>query len=370
MLHLESSTGTDGNLQPCLPTQGIACPECGLYFDCTRTVHSHLARKHGCPPEKLARPKAKAYTQHAKDGMPHCRHCDRTFTRVEALKKHLQGSCPILHCKQGPRSESVRDNPKSTPTSVACGAAGAEELLGHPCRAPADGTAPAQSDTCEADIPLFDRPSFQLQLRRGWRQALTDPSHLAKLKEHCVFCNQWLSVKGPGVKQHHRLAHPERWKLKDDANSLCATAGSAATRPCTFCAGDYKDPRAHISRCPVLFQAAIASLALSQDTRDGRGGHGPIGGAAGDEGGLGRPRGSDVARAGRSEAALGAGEGGGEARQVAESGQQEAAGKRQSLGILAQLGAVRRPGPAEAGPGHPPPAADPGENHPFGWTRT
>ncbi|CAE7476614.1 unnamed protein product [Symbiodinium microadriaticum] len=28
-------------------------------------MHSHLARKHGCPVAKSARPKAKAYTQHA-----------------------------------------------------------------------------------------------------------------------------------------------------------------------------------------------------------------------------------------------------------------------------------------------------------------
>ena len=280
--HLESATGTDATLQPCLPTQGIACPECGLYFDCTRTMHSHLARKHGCPAVKLARPKAKAYTRHTRDGMPHCRHCDRIFTRVEALKKHLQGSCPVLHHAHRTRQDTERSATDLAPTSVACGAAGAEEPLGHSCRVPAAGTESASRDSCEVDEPLFDRQSFRSQLRCGWRQVLKDPLHLSKLKEHCVFCNQWLSVKGPGVKQHHRLAHPERWTLKEPI--ACAQQrdlGHPAVH--LLCRRLQGPPSARAALSSSVSGGDCLSCAPTHDNQDGRGGHGPLGGSAGDE---------------------------------------------------------------------------------------
>ena len=75
----------------------VACHVCGQYFTEMRHLRTHMQRSH---PEdvasRAAKPTASVYVNHAVDGMPECRHCRRMFTRVEALKKHLQGSCPNL----------------------------------------------------------------------------------------------------------------------------------------------------------------------------------------------------------------------------------------------------------------------------------
>ena len=83
----------------------FACPTCGQYFGTMRDLHTHQTKQHGNQP-KPAKLTANALMSHAVDGMPQCRHCSALFTRVEALKKHLQGCCPVfvwnkagnLHC--------------------------------------------------------------------------------------------------------------------------------------------------------------------------------------------------------------------------------------------------------------------------------
>ena len=120
--HLESSAGPGhGTLQPCLPTEGVACPVCGVYFDCMRTMHTHMARKHGSKAVRKPMPKSHAYTAHTRDGMPQCKHCHGIFTRVEALKKHLQGSCPVLHAPTSSPPHPTKDA-GAQPPLVACGA--------------------------------------------------------------------------------------------------------------------------------------------------------------------------------------------------------------------------------------------------------
>ena len=63
-----------------------------------------------------------------------------------------------------------------------------------------------------------------------------EPDFLAKLRTHCAFCNQWVSLKSPGTKQHIRLTHPITWSRKDDANSFCSAARSSSLQAvCILC---------------------------------------------------------------------------------------------------------------------------------------
>ena len=92
--------------------------------------------------------------------MPHCIHCDGKFTRVEALKKHVKGSCPFLHSRpveQVPESGRLKIDTQSS----ACGAGDCEGPLGHACRAP---PAPLPGNTVmpeTADTPLMQRQNFR-----------------------------------------------------------------------------------------------------------------------------------------------------------------------------------------------------------------
>ena len=114
-----------GRLRLCLPTEGVACTVCGVYFTCMRTMKTHRTKMHEVPQEDVSSTARLNHAEHSKDGMPQCLHCDRRFTRVEALKKHLKGSCPVLHSRpmeQVPESEPLNEAKQSP----ACGAGDCE----------------------------------------------------------------------------------------------------------------------------------------------------------------------------------------------------------------------------------------------------
>ena len=275
-----------GKLRWCGPAEGVACTVCGVYFTCMRTMKTHRTKMHGAQASKFPPTVSLTHTEHSKDGMPHCLHCDRKFTRVEALKKHLRGSCPVLHSRIVVQ-DVVPEQSKTESQSLACGAGDCEGPLGHACRALPAPLPEIETRPNVAEMPLMKRQTFRDQLRSGWRSVLSNPDSLRELQNHCAFCHQWVSLKGPGVKQHLRLSHNNAWRLKDDANSLCSSAGSVVASPCAYCGGTFQDPRTHIKRCPVAFQAALAHLCLVQE--DGASGRGPHagGGSPGDAGGLG-----------------------------------------------------------------------------------
>ena len=69
----------------------------------------------------------------------------------------------------------------------------------------------------------------------------------------------------PGAKQHIRLAHPQHWMHKQAAVARCRTLGLTYGSPCAYCSLQLRDPRAHVPRCSVVFQASLAGLVLCQD---------------------------------------------------------------------------------------------------------
>ena len=225
----------------------IPCEICGQHFINMRHMLSHRARKH--PAEQtLAKPLLQStdFVSHTIDGMPQCRHCCEVFTRIEALKKHLRRSCPILHAPVLPDSR---------------------DLTGDALRSAADtaaiNTSVPASDlvTAASDVPagpLIERPDFRTQLKQGWKTVLRNAMYRASLSTYCVYCGQWLDKDG--MKQHHRLVHADAWAHKTDACSRCNGLGLVVTSPCHYCGRTIKCPRTHIRRCPVLFQASIAEL--------------------------------------------------------------------------------------------------------------
>ena len=75
----------------------VHCSECGQQFSRMRFLHQHHARKHPELALSVQPAASVSYASNTVDGMPTCRHCLRNFRRVEALKKHLKRSCPVLH---------------------------------------------------------------------------------------------------------------------------------------------------------------------------------------------------------------------------------------------------------------------------------
>ena len=296
-------------LQPVDSHRHIACDICGQYFGSMQHLMSHYARKH---PEAEFPAATGAYYEHTVDGMPECRHCGAKFNRVAAMRKHLKGACPVLYAKR-----------KETTCTVLTGEVplkNAELLTGHTCRAPNDGS---------SEAPLVQNQEYCALARVEWKQALRRPHLVQSLRTHCAVCRQWISMQGPGAKQHYRLAHPELWNLKAEAVSRCKGLGFAYTRPCSYCNQDFKDPRAHVPRCGAVFQASITSLWLSQDNggqrgcRDGRSSSPGVCRGDGSTTGAAKPDDSNPTQTGGGQ-----GKGGGSAIQVPPTGNRGQQGPR------------------------------------------
>ena len=294
-------------------TRHIACDVCGQYFGSMQHLISHHARKH---PETEFPAAAGAYYEHTVDGMPECRHCGAKFNRVAAMRKHLKGACPVLYAKR-----------KETTCTVLTGEVplkNAELPTGHTCRAPNDGS---------LEAPLVQNEECCALARVEWKQVLRRPHLVQSLRTHCAVCRQWISMQGPGAKQHYRLAHPDIWKLKAEAVSRCKGLGFAYTRPCSYCNQDFKDPRAHVPRCGAVFQASITSLWLSQDyggqrgCRDGRSGSPRVCRGNGGVTGPAKPDDRHPPQAGGGQ-----GQGGGSAIQVPPAGNRGQQGPRPAAG--------------------------------------
>ena len=86
-----------------------------------------------------------------------------------------------------------------------------------------------------------------------------------------------------GIKQHIRLMHPDAWASKAEAVDRCTSLGLRVETPCAYCHLVVKDPRTHIRRCSVLFQASLCALLCVQDHDSGSRKSGCHHGAAGDE---------------------------------------------------------------------------------------
>ena len=194
----------------------VACSICGQYFTEMRHLHNHMKRSH---PEaattRTDRPTAAVYVQHAVDGMPECRYCRRVFTRVEALKKHLQGSCPVLHSSKNAAAGAPAhvDRVPAEPASLSAG------LLGHSCRA-----LPLVEAAALSAAPLYSRDDFRAILCAGWKQVLRNAEFCASSRTYCALCGQWASVSG--IKQHIRLMHPDAWASKAEAVDRCTSLAS------------------------------------------------------------------------------------------------------------------------------------------------
>ena len=72
--------------------QGVDCPKCGHHFRDTSKLKAHLGRKTPCAPilEKEDLPVEKRDNPHS------CKFCGRTYSRADALTRHLKKSCKIV----------------------------------------------------------------------------------------------------------------------------------------------------------------------------------------------------------------------------------------------------------------------------------
>ena len=260
-----ASAGTDCSAQ----AWGVPCDVCGQYFAQSAQTQApglHLTY----PASTLTDPGCSPCRQiFARDGMPTCRLGGESFTRVEGLKKHIHRGCP----HQANTPVQLSTDRVATTSVVEVATEGGEVVVQ---QGPTSQATPAHLQ----EPPLMQNPAFLPLLRTAWRNVLQNSAYCQNLSTYCVFCRQWISLIGPGCKQHHRLMHADEYRLASNATARTASLGLVPEAPCRYCHKLSKDPRKHLQACVPVYQASLAALVLNQrdcEEQDGRGRRGDAG---------------------------------------------------------------------------------------------
>ena len=150
---------------------------------------------------------------------------------------------------------------------------------------------------------FVDDEEFAGLCSRNWKETLHHTDFSRRLRSHCVFCNQWVSMHGPGAKQHIRCMHPKEYALQKEATARQTALGFTAASPRKYCGVSSEDPRVHLRRCHALFRASLSGLVIAQ-AGDGRRRYGTSGGSEGSRPLL-RCQGGNAKRQGCGGASLG-----------------------------------------------------------------
>ena len=155
-------TSTASVIVPVSTARTISCPTCGIYFPDIRSMRIHHAKEHKISLVNAQQEDASArrdvdVSEHALDGMPTCKHCNRTFPTFVVFKKHILNACPVLKGMSQATASASAQGPTQT-------------SLGQSCR---------ESEV----VPMMKRPDIvQFVLNHSWRELLRDRSVCARSK--------------------------------------------------------------------------------------------------------------------------------------------------------------------------------------------
>ena len=164
---------------------------------------------------------------HAKEGMPVCAACGKSFKQWKGLRDHLlSGACSAPDALRTITSSGTLSNSSS-------------EMLQLPAlRREVQSSLSTQLATHAA------LPSAQI------------------LQNRCVVCGFW-TPDHTKVKSHIRQAHPQVWQETGEATGPLCAGHSVQTikgQPCPFCRRKVHDKKKHPQQCVVLFQVCLCWL--------------------------------------------------------------------------------------------------------------
>ena len=212
---------TSATLEP-----AYRCHICQAAFDTAHGLRMHTAKMHR---DSLSRfiPPIFDRELHAKEGMPVCVACNRSFKQWKGLRDHLlSGACP------------APDALRTITSSGTLSSSGFEMLQLQELRREVQSSTRSQLATQAA------LPSAQI------------------LQHRCVVCGFW-TPDHTKVKSHIRQAHPQVWQETGEAaGPLCAghSVQTIKGRPCPFCRRQVYDKKKHPQQCVVLFQVCLCWL--------------------------------------------------------------------------------------------------------------
>ena len=212
---------TQATLQP-----AHHCHICQAAFDTEHGLRMHTSKMHR---DSLSRfiPPVFDRELHAKEGMPVCAACNKSFKQWKGLRDHLlSGACPAPDALRTITSSGTLSNSSS------------DLLQLQDLRREVQGSMSTQLAKHAA------LPSAQI------------------LQNRCVVCGFWMP-DFTKVKSHIRQAHPQVWQEVGEASGQLCAGHSVQTikgQSCPFCRRKVHDKKKHPQQCVVLFQVCLCWL--------------------------------------------------------------------------------------------------------------
>ena len=197
------------------------CHECGFAFATQAALKSHKYKIHFETKDKETRQaeihkhRQHPATEHARDGMPTCKHCGHQFDSWPAFTYHVNSrSCPEI------RFFYSQDNSRDQLATLEDALMSRDELL-------------------------------QAATSLTWREMAELPL-VKQHHNHCLECHHWCATP-MYVKRHMQSKHPELTSIVQDVTAKIVQSDLALRSPCAHCGQTFKNRRAHLSSCIGIF---------------------------------------------------------------------------------------------------------------------
>ena len=209
------------------------CDICGQSFYTQASLKSHVYRMHldhQLRTERSAEVKQARNIpsmEHARDGLPQCRHCLHSFTTWHAFFYHTQAqSCAGLRSLMQQAS--------------------ADQTLIH--------------SLSEA---LIDNPEVLNAAKNSSWQDLAELECVRAKHNYCIECHHW-SAKPQYVRRHMLAMHPEQADLIQQCVTDIQKSKVSVSNPCNFCGQAYTRKDAHLRSCVGIFSGVYLHRRLAR----------------------------------------------------------------------------------------------------------
>ena len=212
---------TQATMQP-----AYNCHICQAAFDTEHGLRMHTSKMHRDTLSRFIPPEFDREL-HAKEGMPVCAACSKSFKQWKGLRDHLlSGACSAPDALRTITSSGTLSNSSSDMLQL-------QEFRRE-----------VQSSLCTQLAKHAAKPSAQI------------------LQNRCVVCGFW-TPDHTKVKSHIRQAHPQVWQEAGEAaGPLCAghSVQTIKGQSCPFCRRKVHDKKKHPQQCVILFQVCLCWL--------------------------------------------------------------------------------------------------------------
>ena len=202
----------------------FACSECGLGFSTAAALKRHVYLQHMEDEQQLTRRQEveeqslHSHMEHARQGLPWCRHCDKRFNNWPNFHYHINARCcPILR--------AIYNQPQ-----------------------------PGNTIMLLSEALIDNQDIVEIAGRANWLELAADPRFRHNLC-HCVERHH-KSVRPQYVKRHMLAKHPDLKPVIDKCQLFVQKSNVSIVSPCRFCGEAFHRRDAHLRSCVALFSGA------------------------------------------------------------------------------------------------------------------